>query len=380
MAKIVVITDMDLNGSGYFYLTSPLLSGLSSLGHEIKVAGYGYNGSEHALPFSIIPAREIQECVAIVNNLVYLWQPEIILVAMDIPIQHSLFYQLSQLKKKYIAITPLENGPLTMSWVAPMFNMDAVFFISELGKQEAIKAGLTKAENLQVGIDTSIWKVPSADERNNLRRGLGIGVDEFVILTVADNQERKNLWAGLEAVSRLKKVSGRQIRYILVTREDSSVGWRLRDLAIQLDISRELNIFNRGIPLKDLWGLYAISDVYLQPSKAEGFGLPVLEAMAVCVPVVATDTGALHELLDDKRGFLVSPEYTFIDVWGNSRRDMIDIERAKEYLLDLMKWQEEGNPYNPAPAYYFAKNRTWDIPVNQLDKKIRELIDESKQA
>lgn len=380
MAKIAVITDMDLGGSGYFYLTAPLLSGLTSLGHEIKVAGYGYNGAEHLFPFSIIPARELQECVAIVNNLIYLWQPDILLVAMDLPIQHSLFAQLSQFKKKYIAITPLENGPLTMSWVAPLFNMDAVFFISELGKQEAIKAGLTKAEHLQVGIDRTIWRVPTSEERVQIREGLGISPDEFVILTVADNQERKNLWAGLSAVSRLKRESPKPLRYILVTRENSPVGWKLRDLAIQLDINQELNIFNRGIPLGDLWGLYAVSDAYLCTSKAEGFGMPILEAMACNLPCVATDTGALHELLMDGRGFLIRPEYTFIDVWGNSKRDMIDIEEAKTCLLDLIRWQEEGSPYHPTLATQYVQNRSLEIPIHQLDDKIKELLNAPTQT
>ena len=376
MAKIVAITDMDFNGSGYFYLSVPLFTGLSNLGHQIKVAGFGYNGAEYDFPFSIIPARELQECIAITNNLVYLWNPDIILVAMDIPIQNSLFSQLSSYNKKYIAITPLENGPLTLSWAAPMFNMDSVFFISELGKNEAIKAGINKAEHIKLGVDLSLWRPPVPDERKTLRKGLGIDENEFVILTVADNQERKNLWAGLEAVSRLKKETHKNIRYILVTREESPIGWKLRDLAIKLDINQELNIYNRGVPLNDLWGLYAVSDVYLQPSKAEGLCFPVMEAMACSIPVVATDTGAMHELLDDGRGFLIPPEYTFIDVWGNSKRDMINIEEAKNCLWSLMKKKEMGEPFVPLSAYNYIKTRTSDVSVMQLNEKIKELLDE----
>lgn len=381
MAKIAVMTDMSFEGSGYFYLMSPILNELSKMGHEIKIAGLGYKGAEHDFPFSIIPANTLQESLAVLNNLFYSWKMDLILVAMDIPIQLMMFSQLAQFKKKYIAITPLENGPLTMSWAAPMFPMDSVFFISELGKLEALKSGLSKAEHLKIGVDSSTWRPATASEKSGLRKGLGIGEDEFVILTVADNQERKNLWAGMSAVSKLAhKRKDKKFRYILVTRENSEVGWRLRDLALTLDINQELNIFNRGIPLKDLWGLYAVSDVYIQTSKAEGFGMPVLEAMASGLPVIATDTGALHELLDDKRGFLVKPEYTFTDVWGNSKRDMISIDILADYMEDILTWQEEANPFVPISALNYARKRTWDIPAKQLDSKIRELLDEPKQA
>jgi len=79
--------------------------------------------------------------------------------------------------------------------------------------------------------------------------------------------------------------------------------------------------FERGMPQRDLWALYAIADVYLQPSKAEGLGLPVMDAMCCKLPVVATDTGALTELLADGRGWLIDgykfdgDDRFFVDVW-----------------------------------------------------------------
>jgi glycosyltransferase involved in cell wall biosynthesis len=53
--------------------------------------------------------------------------------------------------------------------------------------------------------------------------------------------------------------------------------------------------------------LYAGATALLLPSFFEGFGLPVLEAMTVGVPVIASDRGALPEVLGDA-GLLVSPD------------------------------------------------------------------------
>src|SRR5512139_3175911 len=281
MARILVVTEMEFNGSGYYYISVPLFTELAKMGHEIRFVGLSYRGQEHDYPFSIIPCNDTNDAHAIVHNLCILPQttPDVIIVALDIPLQISFFEKYSQYKKPYIAITPLENGPLTMSWVAPMFNFSWTFFISELGKREALKAGLMKVDHLQVGIDSKFWRVPMPEEKAQFRKGMGIEEDEFVILTVADNQERKNLWAALKVTANLKQ-SGRKVRNILVTRVDSPFGWKLRDLALSLGINREVMIMNRGMPKENLWSLYALSDCFLLTSKGEGLGLPVLEAMA----------------------------------------------------------------------------------------------------
>lgn len=383
MRKILVLTDMDSNGSGYQHICSNLFDEVVKLDYEVKIVGLMNRGEEHNHPYSIIPANTIEEGQAIVGNLIQLWNPDVIAVALDLPLQARIHSVLQSLLKrneqgipdrKYIAITPLENGPLVMDWAAPLFAMDGIFFISELGKQEAHKVGVTKAEHLMIGVDTVSWRPALPEEKKQLRDGLGIPQDAFVVLTVADNQERKNLWAGMKAISELKKRIERPIKYIIVTREHSPFGWKLRSLAVSLGINQEYTPFERGMPRNDLWGLYAVADVYLQPSKAEGLGLPVLDAMAAKVPVVATDTGALHELLEG-RGFLIPSEYSFTDVWGNSKRDMISIEETTN-VLHVISLGETSAPQEI--PYEYVKARTWELSAKQLDSKIRELYNEPK--
>lgn len=378
--KIGVITDMTFVGSGYYYLMSNLLSGLARMGHEITVAGLGYMGEPHDYPFSIIPCPQAQDGISIINNLIYLQKVDLIMVGMDIPFQTQFFDALRASGKPYIAITPMENGPLVQTWAQSLAYMACVFFISELAKQEALKAGVTKAEHLYVGVDGDLWKPPTYEQRTQLRLGMGIEPDEFVILTVADNQERKNLWAGMRIVAKLKaKYPDQKFKYVMVTKEDSPVGWRLRDLATSEGILAEYLPFQRGLPTRDLWGLYAVANVYLQPSKAEGLGLPVLEAMGCGIPCVTTDTGAMTELLQNERGLLVPPAFTCIDVWGNSKRDYIDMDAAVDKigrLLDPNNLEELAQMVSRASEY--VGSRTWDVPVKQVDAKIAEIFNEQK--
>jgi glycosyltransferase involved in cell wall biosynthesis len=229
-------------------------------------------------------------------------------------------------------------------------------------------------------VDTELWHLPTEQERKQLRQGLGFEETDFVMLTVADNQERKNLWAGMKIAAQVaKNLPDRNVRYMMVTREDSQVGWRLRSLAKSEGIMKEFIPFQRGMPTHDLWGLFACADVYLQPSKAEGLGLPLMEAMGCGVPCVATDTGAMHELLQDNRGLLAGVTTGYIDVWGNSMRHLIDIDDAARLVTNIATVKEDPIHYvDNALAY--VKARTWDIPVQQVNDKIAEIFNEPKQA
>lgn len=57
----------------------------------------------------------------------------------------------------------------------------------------------------------------------------------------------------------------------------------------------------------ELAALYSLADVFVFPSKYEGFGLPPLEAMACGTPVIAANTSSLPEVVGDA-GLLVSPD------------------------------------------------------------------------
>jgi glycosyltransferase involved in cell wall biosynthesis len=153
----------------------------------------------------------------------------------------------------------------------------------------------------------------------------------------------------------------------------------LRDLALTYNIAPELMIFERGLPFKELYALYAISDVFLLTSKAEGLCMPVMEAMSVGVPVVATNCGALPELLGTEypwqRGFLMETEYSMIDPWGNSRRDFPKADSGIQAILDIVS--SESPLVAPNRARIYMEERTWEKPLYQIAKAIEEL-DEQK--
>ena len=329
--KIIIVSDLDMAGSGYFNIITPLSSELVNRGHTLKIIGLGYKGTQHDYPLSIIPARTLEHVMAMIQNLYNIYKYDVLIVALDIPIQMALINRLQDRPFKYIGIMPVEAEPLCMSWAMELSKMDKPLIISKFGTEEAKKAGVYKADYLPVSIDTDFWVFPTDEERKKYRAFFGFTEETFAVLTVADNQERKNLWKSMEIFADFSKDKP-DARYMLVTRKGNQVGWRLEDLSVELGMADKLMLFERGMSAQELWKLYAISDAFLLTSKAEGLGMPILEAMACGIPCIGTDCTGIRENLADNRGFLVDYEYCHNDPFGNAKRYWANKEIGVNYL------------------------------------------------
>lgn len=378
--RICWFSDLDLGGSGYLNLSVPLCEGLSKRGHEIKVSGLGYRGQQHDYDFSIIPAGSVGEGMGIIQNLYNLWRFDSLVVALDIPLQLRLLKQMENRPFKYAGIMPLEATPLTISWAMALMLMDKRFVISDFGTQEFQAQGL-EATHIPIGIDTEIWRRPTQEERQAIRTNM-LGIDEnmFVILTVADNQERKNLSAGMKIVADFIRKGYPNVRWMLVTREYNQVGWLLRDLAQELGISDKVMVFERGMDFKKLWSLYAASDAFFLPSKAEGLGMPLLEAMSIGLPCIGTNCTGIAELLDNNRGHLVAwkhilPDCSYIDPFGNGRRYIIDPKNG----VATLEWVYGHNKETVQKAREYVEGRKWENAVDILEKGLQGMMNGQTQ-
>jgi glycosyltransferase involved in cell wall biosynthesis len=125
------------------------------------------------------------------------------------------------------------------------------------------------------------------------------------LLFVGTLEPRKNVTGLLDAYGRLVARNPQAPPLVLVGRTVAESGPVLAQLEQHPFAGR---VQRRGyIPDHEREALYAGATALILPSFFEGFGLPVLEAMTVGVPVIASDRGALPEVLGDA-GLLVSPD------------------------------------------------------------------------
>ena len=125
------------------------------------------------------------------------------------------------------------------------------------------------------------------------------------VLFVGTLEERKNVGALLDAYARLIERDGRTPSLVVAGRATPDAAAWLERLSRPplAGCVRYLGY----VPATDREGTYAGARLLVVPSRDEGFGIPVLEAMSAGVPVVAANRGALPEVLGDA-GMLVDPD------------------------------------------------------------------------
>jgi glycosyltransferase involved in cell wall biosynthesis len=373
---ILYISDFDLKGSGYANIAFALCSHLVSRGYDVQAIGLGYSGEEHYLPFRIAPCPNVSYIIPIVNELRRQGVTiEVMIAALDVPLQEAILQQCGPARDiPYIGIFPLEAGPLSQSWAMSLLQMDRRLVMSQFGTAECEAIGVD-ATYIPIGVDCEAWRPPTDEERLTFRKGLGIPEDSFVVLTVADNQERKNLSRAMDIFAGACK--GTNAHYLMVTRPNSPVGWKIQDYAASLGIFGQMNVWDRGMGFKQLWSLFAVSDAFLLTSKAEGLAMPVLEAMSMRVPVVGTNCTAIEEHLKDGRGLLIKHDaevYGYpphVDPFGNGRRYFANLEDGVYQLRLLRDGMSQLDIFNMIEAAQeYVQARRWEAAASVLVEAI----------
>jgi len=127
-----------------------------------------------------------------------------------------------------------------------------------------------------------------------VRRRYSLG-DRRVVLSVSAKRPHKNLGALLEALA-LVPADRRPV--LVVPGYPTWHEDELRSRAASLGVADDVR-WPAWVSDEELEGLYAVSGAFVFPSLYEGFGLPVLEAMARGVPVACSDRSSLPEVAGD---------------------------------------------------------------------------------
>jgi len=148
-----------------------------------------------------------------------------------------------------------------------------------------------------------------------LRRRLGLG-EAPLVLSVSARRPHKNLPRLIEAFA---NVTAEPTPLLVVPGYETPFEDELRRRAEELEVAERIR-FLGWVSDEDLEGLYAAASCFAFPSLAEGFGLPVLEAMQRGVPVACSAAGPLPEIGGDAVRYF----------------DPVDVEGMARALSDLL--------------------------------------------
>ena len=181
----------------------------------------------------------------------------------------------------------------------------ALLAVSESTRQDSIRLlGLTPERITTTPLGVTSGFTPVRDRARLDVVCQKYRLPERFVLYVGLLEPRKNLPALLRAFGQISdRFPGHQL--VLVGRQ----GWMVEqvfELVESLGL-KERVCFTGYVESEDLPALYSLADVFVYPTFYEGFGLPVLEAMACGAPVITSRVSSLPEIAGDA-GVLLDPE------------------------------------------------------------------------
>ena len=184
-------------------------------------------------------------------------------------------------------------------------HVDLALGDSDFNRQELVAAGFERTGVLPIAVDTA--RITDAPRRPALDRILGDGLINILFVGRIVPNKR------IEDYIRLAEVYKRNVdsyyRFIFVGRHDGVPRYyaQIRALVDVYQMLPDRFWFTGPVPDEDLAAFYRWADAYVSLSEHEGFCVPLVEAMAADVPIVAYAAGAVPETLGGA-GLLFEPK------------------------------------------------------------------------
>jgi len=216
-----------------------------------------------------------------------------------------------------------------------------VIAISENTRRDLIRYLDCPGEQVSVvywGVDEAFRPVVP-EEKLALRKSWGLPTDHSRLILISGARFYKNEETSLAVMGQLQPGAA---PLLLVRLGPSTASWRA--VLKRSGLGRRV-IELESVPHDRMWQLYNAVDCLLFPSWYEGCGLPPLEAMACGTPVVASDAGALPEVLGEAA--LMAPP-----------GDVRGLTRALELMLGDAARRQRQIALGLAQAHQFSWQRT----------------------
>lgn len=169
--------------------------------------------------------------------------------------------------------------------------------------QRLLKASPQKLRVVPLGVERHFFSLPDAKEDEKLLRRYKL--NQPYILFVGERRPHKNLRGLLQAFAILQRMSPLPCQLAIVGQPYAPYR-EPEQIAESLSIADRVR-FLEHVPDLELPGLYRAASAFALLSYYEGFGLPVLEAMASQTPVVVSDRASLPEVAGDA-AWIVPPD------------------------------------------------------------------------
>lgn len=236
---------------------------------------------------------------------------------------HTLLSPKKQCKKAENILTPSQN---TKRDIEDLYGIDA-----------------QKIQVLTPGLDSSFCN-RVIDESQQKKMQEKYTLPEKYILFLGTIEPRKNIEGVIAAFELFQKKCGQEYKLVIA----GGSGWK--NTKILRVIEKNKNVQYIGyVQNKHKAGLYSGARLFVYPSLYEGFGFPILEAMACSVPVITSNRSSLPEIAGDA-AYFVNP-YNTAEMALGMERILMDkevsnffIQKGKEHI-EKFQWKKTAEQF-----------------------------------
>lgn len=205
---------------------------------------------------------------------------------------------------------------------------DHIIVVSESTKKDLLrfyKADANKIDVVYLGVGKEFVRKPKEDF-DYLYKKYNIPRDKKIILYVGNLLPHKNLNGLLEGFAQMK--NHENCRLVLVGKafDGRTKDTREKDLGIE-----ELTLHAGMVSQEDLVNFYNLADLFVLPSLYEGFGLPVLEALACGTPVACSNVSSIPEVGGDVVSYFEPKNAESI---AHALEESIDLKGKNDAAID----------------------------------------------
>jgi glycosyltransferase involved in cell wall biosynthesis len=208
---------------------------------------------------------------------------------------------------------------------------------------------------IPLGIDHTHFQ-PITDTASLERVRTTHNLPKSFVLYVGRIDRKKNLVALVDAFAEYKKQFGEQGLPLVLIGADGFGAKEVHAEIKKQQLKDSVRVLGY-VPEEDLPALYRAAHVFVFPSTSEGFGLPVLQALACGVPTLVADTPVMHEVAGEAAKF-ADPHNT--DAWVHALREVVTNGAVRDTLR--------------ATAVTQAQKFSWERTARDTWKIIQELV------
>ncbi len=271
-----------------------------------------------------------------------------------------------------IGYTMLEPNGIPEDWVAQANQMDEVWVPSTFNQRTFRDSGVRRPIYVvPLGVDPDYFHPGIAARRPS---------DRFVFLSNFEWGERKAPEVLLKAFTDEFSEADDVVLVLKVFNNDPgvNVGQQIADMRLRKGAAPVVLMLNQRIALHQMGSLYTSADCFVLPTRGEGWGMPILEAMACGLPTIATDWSAQADFLDPEYSYPLRvkrlipavakcPYYTGYE-WADP-----DIEHLRYLMRYVYEHREEARAKGRRAAEVVAERWTWARAVDKIMARLEEI-------